>query len=338
MAFSQISNEIMNQENAFLWEYTQNGEARILAGYGASPYVMIPEKLGEVPVAEIGAYCFSDSQKEKLEQRYQQSEVKCFGVIQPWMRLLSGKYIEKVVLPDSLQKLGNLAFYNCGKLEELQLGKELTEIGSDAFMNCLSLKKLMVRSGIKERTGLKQILNQRSSDILVTFYKKKRTEAVLLYPEYYEMYDEIGPAHIFALNLTGEGFRARQCFQDGVVDLGRYDDIFEQACKEESVYTLCTMARNRLEYPVGLTEEAKGRYISYLQEHAEEFLEEMVIKKQLDTLQLFFGKKYFEKQWLKYCIAKASEKGWTEGTASMLRWQQSEKRRTVKERYSFDNL
>ena len=338
MAFSQMRSDEMNQENAFLWEYTQNGGARILAGYGASPYIMVPEYFGEVPVTEIGEYCFSDSQKELLERRYAQKQIECYGSIQPWMRLLSGKYPESVILPDNIQKLGNLAFYNCSRMVELQIGNNLMEIGSDAFMNCIQLNRLIVRSSIKEKTGLKQILSQRSSDLLVTFQKGTKTEAVLFYPEYYEMYDEIGPAHIFALQLTGEGFRARQCFSDGVVDLGKYDDIFPQACKEEGVRTLYTMAKNRLEYPVGLAEEAKERYISYLQEHAEEFLEAMVMKKQLDTLQLFFRKEYFDRQWLNYCIERASEKGWTEGTASMLRLQQPEKRRTVKERYSFENL
>ena len=71
-------------------------------------------------------------------------------------------------------------------------------------------------------------------------------EAVLLYPEYYESYDEIGPAHIFELNLTGEGFRARQCFKDGVILLNAYDEIFPQACVEESAEVLIPMAWNRL--------------------------------------------------------------------------------------------
>ncbi len=337
MAFSQIRDKEVNQENAFLWEYTQSGEARILAGYGASPYVMVPGKLGEVPVTEIGDYCFSDSQKDKLELRYQQGDVECYGAVQPWMRLLTGKYIEKVILPDSLQKLGNLAFYNCSKVKELQVGSNLTEIGSDAFMNCLQLQTLVLRSGIKEKTGLRQILSQRSSDMLVVFGEEE-IEAALFYPEYYEMYDEIGPAHIFALKLTGEGFRARQCFQDGVVDLGKYDEIFEQACKEESVRTLCAMSKNRLEYPVGLTEDAKKQYIDYLQNHVEEFVTELVKKRRLSTLEVFFKNEYLPGQWLTHCIMQASENGWTEGAASMLRWQQSQKKKTVKERYSFEDF
>ncbi len=338
MAFSQVSDGKENQENAFLWEYTKNGGARILAGYGASPYVMIPEKLGEVPVEELGDYCFSDSQKDKLEQRVSQRELECFGEIQPWMRILSGKYIEKVVLPDSLKKLGNLAFYNCSKLKELEFGNRLDEIGSDAFMNCIQMKKLVLRCGIHEKSGLRQILSQRSSDTLVIFLKEEKIEAALFYPEYYEMYDEIGPAHIFALNLTGEGFRARQCFQDGIVDLIKYDAIFEQACKEESVRTLCTMAKNRIQYSVGLEEKAKKGYISYLQSHAEDLIKDLVQKRQLDCLECFFKKEYLPMKWLVECIAMASESGWTQGAASMLRWQQEKKKKTVKERYTFEDF
>ena len=81
-----------------------------------------------------------------------------------------------------------------------------------------------------------------------------------MYPEYYESYDEIGPAHIFELNLTGEGFRARQCFKEGVILLNAYDEIFPQACVEESAEVLIPMAWNRLYAACGLSPEARADY------------------------------------------------------------------------------
>lgn len=66
----------------------------------------------------------------------------------------------------------------------------------------------------------------------VTFQGKTGQTAVF-YPEYYENYDEIAPAHIFGRSIEGEGFRARQCFKEGVPDLSQYDTIFPKACAEE---------------------------------------------------------------------------------------------------------
>ena len=53
-----------------------------------------------------------------------------------------------------------------------------------------------------------------------------------MYPEYTESYDEIAPAHIFGRNITGEGFRARQQFQDGIVQFAGYDAIYPKVIAE----------------------------------------------------------------------------------------------------------
>ena len=49
-------------------------------------------------------------------------------------------YIDKVVLPSQLKKIGSAAFYNCGKITEMEVPKTITEIGGSAFENCTGLK------------------------------------------------------------------------------------------------------------------------------------------------------------------------------------------------------
>ena len=142
---------------------------------------------------------------------------------------------------------------------------KLVEVGSDAFMNCLNLRSLRMCAGVEEPTGLKQLLAQIKWQVEVSFEQEDgEREAVLMYPEYYESYDEIGPAHIFELNLTGEGFRARQCFKEGVILLNAYDEIFPQACVEESAEVLIPMAWNRLYAACGLSPEARADYEEYV--------------------------------------------------------------------------
>lgn len=132
-----------------------------------------------------------------------------------------------MTLPDNMHKVGNYAFYNCTALEMLETGKYLEEIGSDAFMNCKKFHFLTVRCDVGERSGANQILSRISADMEVTFQGKTGQTAVF-YPEYYESYDEIAPAHIFGRSIEGEGFRARQCFKEGVPDLSQYDTIFRK--------------------------------------------------------------------------------------------------------------
>lgn len=154
-------------------------------------------------------------------------------------------------------------FISVAPLTGLVVGKGLTGIGSDAFMNCRSLKNITICGGVAEPSGLKQILAQRSLETEVSFVSEHGTDAVILYPEYSETYDEIGPAHIFELTIEGEGFRARQCFREGIVDIVQYDGIFLQACAKESVKTLCRMAWLRLYYPAGLRRDQKRIYEDY---------------------------------------------------------------------------
>ena len=87
--------------------------------------------------------------------------------------------------------------------------------------------------------------------------KDGQREAVLFYPEYFESYDEIAPAHIFGRNIEERGFRARQSFLNGAVDFVQYDTIFPKACAEENDKTLQKIVTDRLLYPVDLKEVAR---------------------------------------------------------------------------------
>ena len=133
----------------------------------------------------------------------------------PYLTELCGSRIEEVSLPDTVQSIGNCAFYNCKKLNRIRAGANLRDIGSDAFMNTLSFHRLTLSCRPEEASGIKQILSHISWDIKVRFQVGDEVFAALLYPEYLETYDEIAPAHLFGRSITGEGFRARQCVRDG---------------------------------------------------------------------------------------------------------------------------
>ena len=64
-------------------------------------------------------------------------------------------------------------------------------------MNCRSLSRLLLHADPGQKTGLRLLLAQLSSDLEVALSGENGVWAKLLFPEYYESYDEIAPAHIF---------------------------------------------------------------------------------------------------------------------------------------------
>jgi hypothetical protein len=333
------------RENWYWYEQTEEKTLRLLRMFGASPAAAVPETILGRTVTELGNYCFagtnraasyricSDSMEGQTaeEQFFRQRE-------RGRLRELCGDYLKTVTLPKSIKRIGNFCFYQCGALEQMTLGSGLTEIGSDAFMNCRKLQKLTILDSVGQPSGLRQILGQRNLETRVEFVKNQQTEAVLIYPEYSETYDEIGPAHIFTLNIEGEGFRARQCFREGIVDLAQYDAVFLQANAKESVKTLCNMAEMRLYYPAGLSRESKAVYESYIKDHAGQAVEFLTAEKNLELLTFLGEKGYLTQEVLKEGIRLAALSGWTEGAGMLLQCQSKWFAETEREEYSFEEF
>ena len=332
-------------ENWYWYKITPQETICLLRIFGTSPEVFVPGMLLGKRVTELGGYCFSETEKaegfqicsdsftgNEAESRFQKL------LSQKAIRCLCGEYLEKVSLPKSVTTIGNCCFFRCGRLTELSAGNGLTEIGSDAFMNCIRLQKIIIFGSVTEPSGLKQILGQRSLETRAEFVVNQQTEAVLLYPEYSETYDEIGPAHIFELNIAGEGFRARQCFQKGTVDLAQYDAVFVQAQADESVRTLCYMAGMRLIYPAGLREENRKIYEAYLKKHAMQITEILVGEQDGKLLRFFGEREYLGKEETKKGAQLAASMGWTEGAALFLQMQRKWSGSGMQEQYSFDAL
>lgn len=308
-----------------IYERIESGKIRILRMYGDTPVVQVPAEWDDMMVTEIGDYCFSENSKKNYGQ-----------VSDKNARELSGNYIEQVILPASVRKVGAYAFYKCSALQKIEIGPELVEFGSDAFMNCFSLHEVEVKCGMKDKTGLKQLLAQRNADVLVRFVEGKEICGEIFFPEYYELHDEIGPAHIFAMNISGEGFRARQCFAEGIFLPGAYDAIFEKACAEETDKTLCQMALCRLKTPVQLEENARNQYYNYLHENPTALTQLLCQKRDLSEMVVALEQKLLSDEGRGELVCLATEQDWVEGMAYLLRSQVRDV--TVEERYSLDDL
>ncbi len=323
-------------DGKYLWQCLPDGTARILRVYATNGAIVIPDQLDGHSVAEVGAYCFSDSERLP-DVLIRETEIWSEAGDPMHFHLIAGSDLESLVLPDSTVEVKDFAFYNCRKLQKLQIGRKTRKIGSDVFMNCSSLQTIEIRCGVEEASGVALILQQISTEIVIHFMGSPQgSEAKLLYPEYSESYDEIAPAHIFGRNITGEGFRARQLLENGVVQLERYDGILDKVAVEESGLTVGRLALLRLLYPVALRQERRTEYERQIQLHALEIAQYYIDLRDLGILQKMCECSYLRGNDLDAAIQYSVSRDWSEGSASFLDWKQRYGMIDRRKRYSFD--
>ena len=316
----------------FIWDVAENGSAVLYRMYSKKPVAVLPEAVGDKKIEMIAPYCFASNRK--LTDTDVCDEIdKMYGNYHEF----AGDYIENISLPDTLKKIGNNAFYNCRNMSLLEMGTDIDEVGSDVFMNCRSFRRMTVRGSSQSDSGVSQMLSRYSSELEVCFECNGQTEAKLLYPEYFESYDEISPAHIFGRNIEGEGFRARQCFDNGKIVFSQYDSVFSKASAEESVTVASRMAVDRLMYPVGLDTCFKNEYQEYVRKNQGEIMEIMVRNRSIDELEYMCSSKIADSKELDHAMTLASQEGWHEGTACMIEWKHKYDIKE-KDRYDFSSI
>jgi hypothetical protein len=307
-----------------LCEPLDDGSLVLRRCFGSVDTLEIPEKLDGRNLTRIGAYCFAKNAHLSKELLTELEHAGLGDGTNPGsglLRPINGEYLKELTLPDTVQGLETYAFYNCKQLRRLSVGSALREINSDAFMNCRMLHTLEIRAHADEATGLPFLLNQLTAELAVEFHPGDNGEKVcLLYPEYTESYEEIGPAHIFSLHVEGEGYRARKQFDQGRLELTGYDRVFEKAANEEQFLTLMKMALYRLQYPYKLTEEAKARYQDYLSAHEKSVLEQLVRDKDEEALRGLCARPEISDEAVQATVCLAVSTGWTRGVAGIIRW------------------
>lgn len=335
------------EDEVILYEKSEDDSICINRVFGKLPFVIIPARIGNASVTTIGKYCFapkaslSEAQRGELEQRGLGDGMSATNHA---IRPICGNFLETVILPETVTTLHPYAFYNCRKLESLKAGSALRMIENDAFMNCKNLHSLKLVAEPTEATGLRILLNQLASEVEVAFLGKNadtsensckcsvsdkhRTEEMrgterilgkILYPEYQEGYEEIGPAHIFALHVEGEGYRARKQFENDKIDYAGYDAVFEKASNEESFDTLMRMAVDRLLYPIALSVEHRTIYLDYVKYNSTRILKRAVEREDTVLLENLIGSGLMQQEAIRAAIETAIERGWTRGTAQIVR-------------------
>jgi hypothetical protein len=64
--------------------------------------------------------------------------------------VFAGKEITKVIIPNSVKEIGEVAFRKCYLLSEVSFGNSVTSIGTGAFQGCIALENLTIPSSVTD--------------------------------------------------------------------------------------------------------------------------------------------------------------------------------------------
>ena len=223
-------------------------------------------------------------------------------------------------LPKSIEIIEDYAFYRCLSLEEIHLYAGIKRLGCGAFMGCKKLKKIVIKDVEDDIYFLTEILYDFQYEVEVEIYYKNGELVKLTFPEYYEESVENTPARIIEIVFHGSGYKYRQCIRNRQMDFEKYDSLFVHAIAQEFTPTCIRIALNRLHTPLGLREEAKNRYLKYLQEQAGEVAKQICREDDLDSLGVLAEAGYFTEELLSEFQDKAANFGRAEMASYLLNY------------------
>lgn len=268
----------------FIFQQTRRGAVLTKCTHDAA-YLTVPAEWNGQPVCEIGSYAFSG---------------------------LSS--LRRVSLPESVDDIGNHAFYNCAALEQLILQHGLHSVGDGAFKNCRSLHQISV-CGL---TYLKSIVTDFCNEITLTIQTEDNQTVVLLFPEYDYAFQEIIPPREFRSVTYGSGSYYRMCVARNGVDFAEYDRTFPRAVREDEPRTVRAIAFSRLLYPYQLRPAARSSYLSYLSDHMQETVDEVIRSRSIPRLQLLLDHSLLPRGIAESAVADASEHDFAEGVSLLM--------------------
>ena len=122
------------------------GEAIIHCGYPAGDYeyTVISETDRTIRIDKYNLY---DSSTELVIP----SVIDGYTVIEIGPSVFEGRtQFTNIVIPDSVTKIYERAFYNCTGLKKIEIPNSVTEISADAFYGCANLEKVLLNDCIKK--------------------------------------------------------------------------------------------------------------------------------------------------------------------------------------------
>ena len=210
--------------------------------YSLDGFARIPGQVEGRPVRELDRYAFSETVRgqEDLPGQWEDEPA------------VKGEGLTALALPQTLQRVGAYAFYNCSQLKSLSFFSTVSELRQTLTVSCRD-----------------------SSGVLA---------ARLIFPEFFEESVENTPARILMREMHGCGHMYRYCFEGPEFSFGEYDRLFPHVQVQEKPELVTRLAVYRLYWPKGLIRDGEEAYWAYLKEHMRETVLGLIKRDELSIL------------------------------------------------------
>lgn len=216
--------------------------------------------------------------------------------------------ITEITMPKSLQLIEGHAFYNCRGLHTIRFLGAVPEIEDGAFKNCSGIRQIELFEAEERDIRLKNFLPELEQELSVRLVFASGEEARLCLPRISYAFIANEPARMFTEESYGSGVYYRQCVGRSEIDWRRYDELFPMACREETIQTVLSIARKRLEFPYHLTENSKDKYLEYIDRYMPKVLEEIARSEDWELLSFLCRQKLITKPQTEFGIAVSNQK------------------------------
>lgn len=134
------------------WSFRKKTKnVRITNYHGTERRIVIPSKIGGLPVNEIGREAFAVkniANAPDIEQIMIPDSVKKIGD-----RAFSRSEVRNIIFGNGVKSIPKEAFLLCRRLENVRLSAVLVSIGESAFRLCENLRYIIFPNSIKDKKG-----------------------------------------------------------------------------------------------------------------------------------------------------------------------------------------
>lgn len=290
---------------------------------------VLPDELFSLPVTEISDRALMPGARDAEGEEVL---IVCGRAGDEW----NNRNIQSLTLPSKLKTAGAYAFMNCSGIKNLHLHDGIENLHSTAFINCRSFDTIdLIRCGETQGPTLANLISwfQRELDVTITLANGEKQR--LIFPEYFESYEENGPTHFFNYLIEGTGFSYHNVCKNRMLQMKDYDGLWKKYLSmgyDED--TALRLAWWRIRFPAELSDEDAAAYTEFVDARPEAAFELALTSKDMDGLRMLLKNRSLSAQELERAQNRARELHLTEATAILL--EEQHKRFSGGRRKSFE--